>query len=254
MLSDLARANLGARVYGLAAIIMGIAGIAWGDFAAGWIPAPATLPGRVVLAYAAGTLLLAGGMLINVPRTAKWGAALLTAVFGIGFVLLDLTRLVTHLSGFDYWESSAEQLALTLGGGIAFALLAKTTIGDTTLLQGIGRRVFGLCLLIFGAAHFVFADFSATFVPAYLPPGQMFWVYLTGVAQIAAGVAIVSGVQALLAARLLTAMYILFGILVHTPHVWAAPANHGNWVEFAVNLALVGVAWIVADSLAARQP
>lgn len=253
MLSDLARANLGTRVYGLAAAIMGVAGLLWGDFAAGWIPAPATLPGRLVLAYAVGVLLLAGGVLINLPRVAKWGAALLAVVFGVGLVLLDLTRLVTHLSGFDYWESSAEQVAMTLGGVMAFALLADMAAPTSALTLGICRRVFGLCLLIFGAAHFVFADFSATFVPAYLPPSQMFWVYLTGVAQIAAGLAVASDVMALLAARLLTLMYIIFGVLIHAPRVMSAAANHGNWVEFVVNLALVGVAWIVADSLAAKH-
>jgi uncharacterized membrane protein YphA (DoxX/SURF4 family) len=81
----------------------------------------------------------------------------------------------------------------------------------------------------------------------------MFWVYLTGAAAIAAGLAILSGILSLLAARLLTLMYILFGILVHTPFVLAPHANHGNWVEFMVNLALAGAAWIVADTLAARN-
>jgi hypothetical protein len=57
----------------------------------------------------------------------------------------------------------------------------------------------------------------------------------------------------LLGTRLLVVMYILFGILVHAPRVMAAPGEHGNWQEFIVNLALVGVAWIVADSLSARQ-
>jgi uncharacterized membrane protein len=249
-LSDVAEARLGARVYGLAAVAMGIAGLLWGDFSAGWIPAPAELPGRMFLAYGAAVLLLAGGLMINVQRFAAWGAIVLTAVFAAGFIFFDLTQLAVHLSQFDYWQSSSEQVALIAGGSIAFASFSELAPETPARLQSVCRVSFGLCLLIFGAAHFVFAAFSATFVPAYLPPGQMFWVYLTGVAQIAAGLAISSGVLALLAARLLTLMYVLFGVLVHVPHILAGPGMHGNWTENAVNLALIGVAWIVADSLA----
>ena len=66
---------------------------------------------------------------------------------------------------------------------------------------------------------------------------------------IAAGLAILTGVQARLAAILLTAMYASFTPLVHLPLVMADPSSHFNWSENALNLALTGVAWVVADSL-----
>lgn len=237
--------NLGARVYGIAAVMMGGAGLLWADFATGGVRIPPTLPGRALIAYAVAALLIAGGVLINWRRV--WGAVLLAIVFGGGFVLVDLLPLIRHAGTFDYWEATAEPLALTMGGIIAFA-------APTSLTSRIATYVFAGCLIVFGTAHFVFAKFSATFVPSYIPPNQMFWVYVTGVAAIAAGLAILSGILALLAARLLTLMYVLFGILVHTPFVLAPNANHGNWVEFMVNLGLAGAAWIVADTLAARQP
>ena len=43
-------------------------------------------------------------------------------------------------------------------------------------------------------------------LPQWLPPTQEFWAYATGVAHIAAGLAILTGVQARPAAILLTAM------------------------------------------------
>jgi uncharacterized membrane protein YphA (DoxX/SURF4 family) len=104
--------------------------------------------------------------------------------------------------------------------------------------------------LFFGAAHFVYPEFTWPLVPKWLPPSQIFWAYATGVAHIAGGLGILSGVMALLAARLLTLMYVIFGILVHAPLLWSAPTNHRHWIENVLNLALVGVAWIVADSLA----
>jgi uncharacterized membrane protein YphA (DoxX/SURF4 family) len=59
-----------------------------------------------------------------------------------------------------------------------------------------------------------------------------------------------TGIQARLAAILLTAMYVIFGLLVHLPSVMADPSSHSNWAENAINLILTGAAWRLADSLA----
>ena len=45
-------------------------------------------------------------------------------------------------------------------------------------------------------------------------------------------------------------MYASFTPLVHLPMLVADPSSHFNWSENALNLALAGVAWVVADSLA----
>jgi uncharacterized membrane protein YphA (DoxX/SURF4 family) len=75
---------------------------------------------------------------------------------------------------------------------------------------------------------------------------------VTGIAHIAAGLAIIAGVQARLAAILLTVMYASFTLLVHLPLVIGDPSSHWIWSENAVNIALIGTAWVVADSLAPR--
>jgi len=48
-------------------------------------------------------------------------------------------------------------------------------------------------------------------------------------------------------------MYASFTLLVHAPMLLADPSSHGIWAENAENLALIGVAWVVADSLARPQ-
>ncbi len=63
-----------------------------------------------------------------------------------------------------------------------------------------------------------------------------------------------TGVQARLAAILLTAMLAFFALLVHVPMLLADPSSHMNWTEGAINLAVIGVAWVVADSLAQARP
>jgi uncharacterized membrane protein YphA (DoxX/SURF4 family) len=91
-------------------------------------------------------------------------------------------------------------------------------------------------------------------VPKWLPPGQTFWAVVTGVAHVAAGVAILARRWAHLAAVLLTVMFAGFGILIHAPLLLADPHSHLNWVMNAMNLALTGSAWVMADALAARRP
>jgi uncharacterized membrane protein YphA (DoxX/SURF4 family) len=85
-----------------------------------------------------------------------------------------------------------------------------------------------------------------------LPPGQTFWAYATGAGHILAGIALITGVCARLAAILLTAMFIIFTVLVHAQRVLVTlPHNHFAWGENAVNIALIGAAWVVAASVPA---
>src|SRR5204863_7013086 len=121
---------------------------------------------------------------------------------------------------------------------------------DPTLARRLtraGQLMFGVCALLFGGAHFLYTNLTAPLVPKWLPPSQEFWGYATGIAHIAAGLAILSGVQARLAAILLTVMFASFTPLVHLRMLLADPGNHGIWTENAANLAFTGVAWVVAE-------
>jgi len=80
----------------------------------------------------------------------------------------------------------------------------------------------------------------------------MFWAIITTIAL--AAVAILSGIWALVASRLLTAMFVMFGLLVWLPRLLTDPQNHINWGGNAENLAITGAAWVVADSLRRRWP
>jgi uncharacterized membrane protein YphA (DoxX/SURF4 family) len=92
---------------------------------------------------------------------------------------------------------------------------------------------------------------TASLVPKWLPPTQEFWGYATGVGFVAAGLAILTRVQARLAAILMTAMLVSFGLLANGPVLLADHVSHWNWTESAVNLAVTGAAWVIADSLVA---
>jgi uncharacterized membrane protein len=157
---------------------------------------------------------------------------------------------LAHYAEYGTYEGLAEQVAIAAAGLIVYAASARIDTALAARLTRLGQLAFGVCALIFGGAHFVYMNLTAPLVPKWLPPSQVFWGYATGVFHIAAGVAILTGVQARLAASQLTAMYASFTPLVHVPTLFADPCNHFFWTENAVNLALTGVAWVVADSLA----
>jgi uncharacterized membrane protein YphA (DoxX/SURF4 family) len=243
--------SVGTRVYALGVCALGVIGLAYGDFALVWQPVSATLPGRSGLAYLFAALLLLGGLALNWRRTATAGALLLCALFAVIVLLMHLPGAIKHPTVFGAWSGIAEQLALLSAAWLAWRLCSGAEDAAGRPLIRVGLWTFGICLLVFGGAHFFYLDETATLVPSWLPPGQRFWAAATGVAHIAAGLAILSGVHARLAALLATVMFAAFSALIHVPLLVSEP-SHLHWVMNAMNLALTGSAWIAADALRPR--
>lgn len=70
-------------------------------------------------------------------------------------------------------------------------------------------------MLAYGIVHWQYAHFITTFVPPWIP-WHLFWIYFTGTALLAAGLAIVTRKLAYPAGVLLGAMILSFVILIHT--------------------------------------
>jgi uncharacterized membrane protein len=242
----------GWRVYGLGVIALGLITLAFGEFNPGQT-VPAHFPARTALAYAAGALMLVAGAAIEWSRTTAWAAAAITAYYGIFVVILMNGRELLHdFAVYGTYEGLTLQLAIPLAGLIIYVDASKIDAAAAARLTRVSQLAFGVCCLIWGGAHFVYMNLTAPLVPKWLPPSQVFWGYLTGVCFVAAGIAILAGVRARLAAVLLTVMIACFGVLANGRALMAEP-NHFNWTECALNLALVGTAWVVADSLGQRR-
>ncbi len=82
------------------------------------------------------------------------------------------------------------------------------------LITKQAKYIFAVPFAIFGIIHFMMADAMAGAIPSFLP-GGVFWVYLTGVAHIAASVAIIINKHAKLAAFWLGVMMLVFALFVH---------------------------------------
>lgn len=241
---------IGWRVYGLGVMALALVCLAFGDFDPGQ-PVPKAFPDRTALAYAAAAFMLVAGATVEWRRTAAWAAAALTAYYGlIVFLLMNGRVVLAHHAEYGTYSGAAEQLAIAAAGLIIYAANARMDAAAAARLTRLGQLAFGVCALLFGGAHFIYLNLTVPLIPKWLPPTPEFWAYATGVGHIAAGVAILTGVQARLAAILLTAMYAAFTPLVHVPMLLADPASHFTWSENALNIALTGAAWVVADSLA----
>ncbi len=245
--------ELGARVFGVGVMMLALVDLAWGNFDSGQA-VPKWFPERAVLAYAAATFMLVAGAMVEWRRTAAWGALALAIYYTVFVtILMDARGILIHPTAFGNYSNPCYQLAVGMGALIVYATHARIDAAMAARLARAGRFVFGLCAVMFGLAHFFYMNLTAPLVPTWLPPNQEFWGYATGVFHIAGGLAIISGVQARLAAILLTVMYVAFTPLVHL-HVLLVthPLTQFNWSENALNIVLTGVAWIVADSL--RNP
>lgn len=245
------RMQIGRTVFGGAAAALGVIGMAWGAFAFAWQPVPPDLPGYGVLAYVAGALLLVGGVGTVVGRGLRIHGILLGLVF-TSFAIPWAVRVVRYPQMFGTWGGLAENVSLII------AAVIVTTNGSAHASATGGRvenaciKAYGVCAVVFGFNHFFALQETAKMVPQWLPPTAMFWAAATGVFHCAAGIAILTGFRALLAARLLACMMLVFEALVWIPYLAKSPGTHMLWAGNGTDVVLAGAALVVADALARR--
>ncbi|MGQ0659502.1 DoxX family membrane protein [Sphingosinicella sp.] len=227
----------------------GLVCLAFGDFGLQWQPVPDWVPGRTPLAYANGALLAAAGALLLWPRSSLWAARFLAFYLLLWVLVLKLPKLVAAPASVAAWLGPAEILSIA-AGAVTLALLLDRTPAERGIR--IARYAYGVCPIIFGLSHFVYADFTANMVPAWIP-APLFWAWATGIGHFAAGLAILSGVLARLGATLLAAMMVSFALLLHLPRVLADPASHIEWTMLAVATMLTGAAWLVRAGIKPAQ-
>ena len=227
-------------VYRAGAVLLGIVGLTVGDFAQQWQPVPDFVPARAVFASAAALALLLAGVTTFLPRHTVRGAGGLAVRYAAWLVLLMLPRVVVQPMQVVRWNGFSEILALTAGGFVAYAAARPNLLRPA-------RLAFGFAPLVFGIAHFTYADFTASMIPTWIPE-RLFWAYATGCFHIAAGLSILSGVLARLGSTLLATMFAGFVVLLHIPRVVNAPDSRLEWTMTAVAISLTGAAVIVAAS------
>jgi uncharacterized membrane protein len=100
-------------------------------------------------------------------------------------------------------------------------------------------------MVVCGVQHFVYADFVAQLIPAWMP-AHRFWTYFTGTALVAGGIGINLPPTARVAAALSGLMIFLWIILLHIPRAMASRQDAGETAAIFEALALSGTAFLLA--------
>src|SRR5579863_3249405 len=234
--------KLGRHVFGVASLAFGLITLVWHDYSGGH-------PLRYIV-YAAAAAQIVGGSAIQFRQLAKTGAAVLGAAYLV-FALLCLPGIVAKPQIYNSWGNFFEQFSLVTGAAIAYARLSSVWSPET--VRRFGRVLFGICTASFTLEQAFYLGATAHLVPKWIPPSQMFWAVTTTVLFALAAVALLANRMALLAARLLTAMLVIFGLLVWVPLLLSDPHSHTNCSETAETFAIAGTAWILADVLGEQR-
>src|SRR5260370_13158765 len=102
---------------------LGMLALVYGDFALVWQPVAPWVPGRTVLAYASGVIMLLGGVGLLFTATAKWATRILFPYL-IVWLLLKVPALVVAPQMEAVWLGFGELAVLLAGGWVLFARLA----------------------------------------------------------------------------------------------------------------------------------
>lgn len=232
----LPRIPLSKVAFGALFVAIGVWGFVQGGFVAVWAPGiqPAGLRPVMAILCALVSVLAGAGLLWR--RSAPVAARALLAFLVLWLAWCKGVALVHAPAEPASWESLGETAALLAA---AWALASG--------LQG-PRIVYGLSLIAFGAGHFGYPTMTASLVPAWLP-WHLAWVYLTGAAYVAAGVALIIDRLALPAGALSALQMALFGILVWLAKIAAGAHDPDTLNETAISFALAVSGWVVASTL-----
>jgi uncharacterized membrane protein len=241
---------------------LGILALVYGDFALVWQPVARWIPGRTLLAYASGVIMLLGGIGLLFEATVAWSVRILFPYL-IVWALLKVPALVVAPQIEAVWLGFGELAVLLAGGWILFATLSG--LPDTSPLafltgdRGIrmARVLFAVWLIPIGLSHIIYVKETAGFVPAWLPYREG-WAYLTGAGQIACGLGVLFSILPRVAAWCEAGMLSLFTLLVWGPAIIAHPVLTQSkarlpWTAFFISWVIASAAWVVTQNMAPNQ-
>ena len=252
---------LGQGFYAVASASLAVWSLIYGDFGWGAQSLLDQIPWRETWVYGSSLILLAASAGLCFPRTALPGALTIGVYQAVG-AAISVPLILSEPLSVGAWYPFCEALTALVGAWILYAMLRGQTRAPTIAIASksavrAAQALFGLTCVFYGWSHFVYADYTASMVPAWLPGGLAF-AYFTGLGHVAAGVAVIVQILPRLAATLEAIMMTSFGLLVWVPSFlsqprpkWATPPEH-QWSELVVTLVLAASAWIVAISFGNR--
>ncbi len=252
----------GRYFYGIGITGIGIQHWAYRDFRPVILPEwPLWMHRFPIEATGAGAALIFAAIMICLSKKPREAALITGGAMLLFFLAFHLPYMVfvspnTAIPGA--WSNPLKLLAFSGG---AFAIAGSLPVKEQAahkisalyrfleLFIPWGRVFFSITMIVFGIDHFIYTEFVASLVPAWIP-GHNFWTYFAAVALVGSGVCIILKIKLRLIAMLLGIMIFLWLILLHIPRaVVALPPDNGNELTSVFEaLAFSGVAFVIAWS------
>src|SRR5450432_1063708 len=248
----------GRKAYGICLVALGIQGMYYADFDPVFLPDPFLwLPLVVPLAYAWSMILIVAGLFIILEKKAKEVSLALGGIFLILFLFCHVPHLLfvnPNGNALGSWTKAFKELAFSGGAFVIAGSYSQESVQTKSPLINLlkkfipfGRVFFSITMIAFGIDHFLYGEFVASLVPAWIPD-HIFWTYFAGSALVGSGVAIIAKIQLKIVASLLGTMILLWFIFLHIPRAIADPiGDRGNEMTSVFqSFGFSGVAFIIA--------
>jgi len=115
-------------------------------------------------------------------------------------------------------------------------------------LENIGKWLYALSFCVFGIQHFMYADYVATLVPAWIP-WHLFFSYLAGAAFMAVALSVIINKYVRLSCAMLSLLLALFVLLIHIPNLVGHPQNPQAWTRALQDVVIMGTALMLTGDL-----
>jgi len=232
---------------------LGIMGFVTGDFTQIWQPVPSWVPARAALAYLCALISLGSGVALLWRRSAAAASRVLLVSLLVWLSALRLPNLFYQTPLVLVTWTFGATAVMVAGAWVLYGWFAcqrdRSNTGFLADARGvrIARVLYGLALIPFGLAHFMYLDATTVLIPDWLP-WHVAWAYFTGTMFIAAGLAVSIGVLGSLAATLSALQMGLFTLIIWVPRMITGNVTEFQRGEFISSCALTAGAWVIADS------
>lgn len=224
----------GKWVYAIAILTIGLIHIITNGFPKGLVPVPADLPGKNILAFITGGVLVVAALMLLIKKYTTYGAYVALAIWLLILGLVHLPKLLPDIHNGGEWTGTFEVIAFISGASML----------GSHKLPLIGKYLFALCLFVFGIQHWLYAQYIATLIPTWIPQ-PLFWSYFVMVVFLAVALSILIQKLTNLAGLLLSLMFILWVLILHLPRA-ITKSTEPEYTSLFVALAMGGMALLIA--------
>lgn len=244
----------GRIIYALALIGLGLEHFIYGEFITGRAPAwPEGIPGGLVWAYVSGAIVVSTCVAILVGVHARIAAIALGTLIFLWAVLRHIPVVVTSEILSPDWTRAVKALAFFGGAFAAAATLPRVEgLRNARLAAFINQDsafiLLGtICLAVFmvnnGIQHFIYDEFVASLIPAWIPGDPYFWTYSSAFFLFAGAAGMLYRPTAALAALLTGIMVFSWVWIVHVPLIFNSVSDNIAIFEAP---AICGIALLLA--------